>query len=387
VKTVIVTSCLSQTGGGVSAAVEALSAYLQAAANTDVHVLGLRDSKWLTDGHSWRGAPPIALTVRGPSALGYAPRAASHLRDLNADIAHTHGLWTYPSHAVAAWSAQSHRPYVVSPHGMLDPWALYNARWKKKIVGWLYEDAHLRRADCLHALCEAEATAIRNLGLSNPVCVIPNGVAIPASDPGGIPPWHQYVDSNANVMLFLGRLHPKKNVLALLDAWPAEAASNNWHLVIAGWQQGNYQKVLEEKIRQRGLSKCVHILGPLFGHEKHAALRHAQAFVLPSLSEGLPMAVLEAWSYGLPVLMTGACNLPEGIEAGAAMRMALEPNGMSRDLAAFLGLDRTCLATMGSNGLRLVEDRFSWPSVAARMRAVYAWLVDGGIAPPTVRFH
>jgi poly(glycerol-phosphate) alpha-glucosyltransferase len=195
------------------------------------------------------------------------------------------------------------------------------------------------------------------------------------------------VDSNANVMLFLGRLHPKKNVLALLDTWPAEVASNNWHLVIVGWQQGNYQKVLEEKIQQRGLSKRVHILGPLFGHEKHAALRHAQAFVLPSLSEGLPMAVLEAWSYGLPVLMTGACNLPEGIEAGAAMRMALEPNGMSRDLAAFLGLDRTCLATMGSNGLRLVEDRFSWPSVAARMRAVYAWLVDGGIAPPTVRFH
>ena len=380
------TSCLSQTGGGVSAAVEALSAHLKAA-STDVHVLGLRDSKWLAEGHKWRGAPPIPLSVRGPSALGYSPRAASHLRDLNADIAHTHGLWTYPSRAVAAWSVQSRRPYVVSPHGMLDPWALHNARWKKKIVGWLYEDAHLRRADCLHALCDAEAVAIRNLGLANPVCIIPNGVDIPTSEPGGSPPWNQYVDANANVMLFLGRLHPKKNILALLDAWPTEAASNSWHLMIAGWNQRGYREALEEKIRHRGLNKRVHILGPLFGLEKHAALRHAKAFVLPSLSEGLPMAVLEAWSYGLPVLMTDACNLPEGIEARAAMRLASDPNGMSRDLASFLGLDRTRLAEMGRNGLRLVEDRFDWPSVAARMRAVYTWLVAGGTPPPTVRFH
>lgn len=99
------------------------------------------------------------------------------------------------------------------------------------------------------------------------------------------------------------------------------------------------------------------------------------------------MAVLEAWSYGLPVLMTDACNLPEGIEARAAMRLASDPNGMSRDLASFLGLDRTRLAEMGRNGLRLVEDRFDWPSVAARMRAVYTWLVAGGTPPPTVRFH
>lgn len=353
----------------------------------NVHVLGLRDDRWPVDGRSWQGAPPTTLTVHGPSALGYAPRAASHLRNLNADIAHTHGLWTYPSQAVAAWSARSRRPYVVSPHGMLDPWALNNARWKKTLAGWLYEDRHLRRADCLHALCEAEAMTIRNLGYLNPICVIPNGVTIPSNAADGIPPWHQFVKADANVMLFLGRLHPKKNILALIDAWPAEASSNNWHLVIAGWHQGDYRKTLEDKIRRRSLSECIHVVGPLFGQEKHAALRHARAFVLPSLSEGLPMAVLEAWSYGLPVLMTDACNLPEGFEAGAAMRMALHPHEMPRDLAAFLALDRTRLAAMGGNGLRLVESRFNWPGVAAQMRAVYTWLVAGGLPLPTVRFH
>jgi poly(glycerol-phosphate) alpha-glucosyltransferase len=268
---------------------------------------------------------------------------------------------------------------------MLDPWAIRHARWKKKIAAWLYENAHLRRASCLHALCESEAAVIRKLGFVNPICVIPNGIARPNAPNDLPPPWREVVPKNASVMLFLGRLHPKKNVEALLDAWPRTIEYDNWHLVIAGWGQAGHQQRLTDKIERRGLGKRVHFIGSLFGDKKHAALRHAHAFVLPSLSEGLPMAVLEAWSYGLPVLMTDACNLPEGFRTHAAVHLSLEPCRMQSDLMNFLKLDCARLEQIGRNGRRLVETQFDWGTVAEQMLAVYTWLVHGGSPPPAVQ--
>jgi poly(glycerol-phosphate) alpha-glucosyltransferase len=383
-KTVLVTSRLSQSGGGISAAVEALSRNLLST-GADVHVVGIDDHRWHIDHADWSGAPFSAFPTRGPAALGYAPDMLSELHDLNAAIVHTHGMWTYPSRAVSEWASHARRPYVVSPHGMLDPWALRNARWKKKIAGLFYENTHLRRANCLHALCEAEARSIRQLGFKNPICVIPNGVTLPpANTHRSSPPWHNIIRSDANVMLFLGRLHPKKNLTAFLDAW-SRATDMNWHLVIAGWDQGGHQKHLEASIDHLGLNKCVHVLGPLFGHDKDLALRHARAFVLPSLSEGLPMAVLEAWSYRLPVLMTDACNLPEGFHASAAAHLSLQRDEMVQDLRSFLSFDRSDLDEMGRQGRRLVETHFSWSSVAHQMRAVYKWLVNNTVPPSSVR--
>jgi len=383
-KTVLVTSYLTRSGGGIAAALEALSGTLLAT-GTDVHVVALDDGRRATDPSDWSGGPYSALPIRGPTALGYAPKMLHRLQELNASIAHTHGMWTYPSRTVSEWSSRTGRPYVLSPHGMLDPWALHNARWKKTIAAWLYENAHLRRASCLHALCEAEAQAMRRFGLTNPMCIIPNGVALPPAEPRDNQlPWNHIIHGDANVMLFLGRLHPKKNLLSLLDAW-SKAADEQWHLVIAGWDQGDHQKRLKAAIDRHRLNKRVHILGPLFGRDKDLALRHAHAFVLPSLSEGLPMAVLEAWSYGLPVLMTEACNLPQGFQVSAAARLAPDPGDMAHDLGSFLNLGRSHLKEMGRNGRRLVETHFSWSHVAREMLAVYDWLVNNGERPSTVR--
>jgi poly(glycerol-phosphate) alpha-glucosyltransferase len=129
----------------------------------------------------------------------------------------------------------------------------------------------------------------------------------------------------------------------------------------------------------------VHFLGPLFGREKDAALRRADAFVLPSLSEGLPMAALEAWSYGLPVLQTEACNLPEGFQAKAAFRLSLAPEEMARDLHAFMQIEPSKLAEMGRNGRGLVERNFCWNGVAGQLLEVYAWLLEDGAQPASVR--
>lgn len=383
-KAALVTSSLSRAGGGVAAVVEDLSRALLAAV-ADVRVIGLRDTQWRLESANWNGAPASALTVRGPPAFGYAPAALSLMRDMDASIVHTHGLWTYPSRAVSLWASRTRRPYMVSPHGMLDAWAMRHARWKKAIAARLYENAHLRGASCLHALCEAEAASIRSLGFTNPIAIIPNGVTLPSlTDPPTPAPWSTRTPAGARIMLFLGRLHPKKNLTALIDAWPACTATDKWHLVIAGWDQGGYSRTLAHAIEQRRLTERIHLVGPLFGDAKDAALRHAHAFVLPSLSEGLPMAVLEAWSYGLPVLKTDACNLREGFEASAAERLSLNPAQMAQDLAHFLNRDPAELHSMGHSGRALVEQKFSWSAAAEKFLAVYEWLVNGTARPAIV---
>jgi poly(glycerol-phosphate) alpha-glucosyltransferase len=132
--------------------------------------------------------------------------------------------------------------------------------------------------------------------------------------------------------------------------------------------------------------------GPAFGKEKEALLRSAEGFVLPSLSEGLPMSVLEAWAYGLPVVMTPECNLPEGFASQAALEIRnastlhqatshsplATPTKLAPDwdgLRGFLEMGEGERRSMGMRGRRLVEERFAWPKVAARMREIYESLL------------
>jgi len=125
-------------------------------------------------------------------------------------------------------------------------------------------------------------------------------------------------------------------------------------------------------------------LGPCFGPEKDALLRRADAFILPSLSEGLPMAVLEAWAYAKPVLMTPECNLPEGFAAGAAIRIDPNAGAIARGLRDLFSAPGSALRAMGWAGRALVEERFTWPKIAQDMKAVYGWVLGQGPRPGCV---
>ncbi|MBK1706972.1 glycosyltransferase [Halochromatium glycolicum] len=382
------TASLSRRGGGLLNAVSGLAQGLFTGA-ASVSVFGGRDAHSAADQLHWTGLDVNALEPAGPEFFGYLPLLNGMLRRAELDVLHTHGLWMYPSVAARRWSRSSGRPYLVSPHGMLDPWAVRNARWKKRLAGWAYEHAHLRGAACLHALCAAEAEAIRAYGLRNPVCVIPNGVDLPDRVADEEPPaWASAIPGGAQVLLYLGRLHPKKGLPVLLDGWQlarAEAQSGGWHLVIAGWDQGGHQAELAAQIERAGLQAQVHLVGPQFGAQKAASLERADAFVLPSFSEGLPMTVLEAWAHRLPVLMTPACNLAEGFAAGAALEMAPEPDSIAAALRRGFAMSDAERAAMGEQGRRLVADRFSWPRVAEQLLAVYRWVLGQGPQPDSVR--
>jgi poly(glycerol-phosphate) alpha-glucosyltransferase len=382
VKLAFVTSWLSSTGGGVSAAVQDLSRELNGC-SASVSVLGLKDEAWDEDRSIWRGAPANAFPVIGPRAFGLSIGLRRTLAKLDPDAVHTHGIWMHGSAGVLAW-AGGRKPYIVSPHGMLDRWAVANSPAKKLIARALYEDRHLQGAACIHALCMAEAKAIRAFGLTNPICVIPNGVSLPDPSPKPPPPWRE---DGRRVLLFLGRLHPKKNVHGLLSALAivkANGGFGDWRLVIAGRGQCAYRAQLDALARELALETDVDFAGPMHGLRKHAAFCNASAFVLPSFSEGLPMAVLEAWSYGLPAALTSACNLQQGFEAGAAHEIGIEPESMANALAAFLSLDEEELIARGARGRKLAQSEFDWSRVAAEFMTVYGWMLGGGKVPPSI---
>jgi len=308
---------------------------------------------------------------------------------MSCDVIHNHGLWMYPDIAARRAAQETGAPLLVSPHGMLDAWALRNSAWKKRLAGRLFTNKTLHRAACIHALCESEYRSIRRYGLRNPVCVIPNGVALPDDVEGAkSSAGRARTDEVRKTLLFMGRIHEKKGLENLVRAWAALKASNGgWRLAIAGNDQFGHEGRLKRMVRDLALERDVFFTGPLLDSDKEAALARADAFVLPSYSEGLPMAVLEAWAHRLPVMMTSECNIPEGFEARAALEVRPHPESIAQGLQRLFAMDCEELQTMGNRGRALVEGTFSWPTVAARMMSVYRWLLEGGPLPDCVRLN
>ena len=154
--------------------------------------------------------------------------------------------------------------------------------------------------------------------------------------------------------------------------------------MIAGWDQGGHRKELEQLARELKITDSVHFAGPLFGEARETAYQNAKAFVLPSLSEGQPLVVLEAWSHGRPVLMTPECNLPGGFEKRAAIRMNTTVEGAAEGLGKLFALDEQALQEMGRRGRDLVIENFSWSQSASQMFAVYNWLLGRSGVPDCV---
>jgi glycosyltransferase involved in cell wall biosynthesis len=295
-------------------------------------------------------------------------------------VAHIHGLWRAPTRIVPGLAAAA-VPVVIAPHGMLDPWAMANSRWKKQLVWRLWEHHAVAAAGCLQALCPAEADAIRALGFDGPIALIPNGVRAP--EPGrrnGAPPWASCIAAGEKVLLFLGRFHAKKGLKPLLEAWSLvakAAAAEGWWLVLVGYGDGG---ALRSRAEREGLERLL-VLGPCFGAEQQACYNGADAFVLPSFSEGLPMAALEAMSWSLPCLLSPACNLPEAFTTGAALPVLPVASELVGSLHALLTMPKEERTQMGAAGSRLVQQHYSWPQAAEATMAVYRWLLGEGPRP------
>ena len=363
----LLTASASRLGGGVFEAVAAHAALLRELGAEPV-VVALRDRFSAADAERFAGCELHHAAVRGPRMVGYAPHLAGLLDAAELDLLHLHGIWMYPSHAGAEWARRSGKPYLISPHGMVDPWITRRGRWKKALARWGYERRSWQRASAFHALTAQEALDIdKETGRKDSLVIVNHGP----------PPAPMPMASRTATILYLGRIHPKKNLAALVRAWSMLELGGQCppgaRLLIAGWGEPQDVAALQRDLASAPGS--IHFLGPQFGSDKARLLAEARFMVLPSLSEGLPVAILESWAAGIPVLMSSECNLPIGFEQGAAMDCGMDSASIAAALHRALTIGESEWLAMARAASLLANGPFSRAAVARQWQRAYAALI------------
>ena len=298
---------------------------------------------------------------------------------------HIHGIWEPHCVVTAGFARSCKKPYMISAHGMLDDWAMTQKRLKKALYAALLETNNLQRAACLRALTRDEVTDYRRIGLRAPVVVVPSGVSAPEGVTGD-EFWEAFPHlTGKRMVLFMGRLNPKKGLRLLLQAWRevADSRGEDAHLVIAGPDTDNLLGTLKQMTEDLSLQDSVTFTGMLKGQLKWSALAAAELFVLPSFSEGLSVAVLEALAMGIPAIVSSPCHFPEIALANCGWVIEPEFAALERALREYLQMRPGEMSGLSKRARALVERRFTWPVVGRQMAEVYRWL-QGGQKPSSV---
>ena len=289
------------------------------------------------------------------------------------DLVHTHTLFA----PMLSWLYYLCRrrcvPYLMTPHGMLDTWALaHKANKKYFYLRWIEKNS-LSKASTIQAITRSEVNNLAAIGLSN-VSLVPNGINWQGSGEFGTANlfYKQFPEAQGKMLLlFLGRIHPKKG-LNILTAALANVRLKfpEVHLVVAGPDSIGYSREVKEHLANLNCLDIVTFTGMLDGKLKQAALAAATLFTLPSYSEGFSMSVLEAMASGLPCVITTACNFPEAAEASAAYVVETTPEALTHALIHCLS-DPALAKAMGDRARHLVLENYTWDKVADQLVIVY----------------
>lgn len=354
------TTSLTRSAGGLYYSVSGLSQALRAH-GVDVTVMGGKNSYFPADKAIWDKLPTIPLSMR-IGGYGFDPRAFLEIKRLKPDLVHIHGIWSAGS-IYGRWASAMDIPVVVSPRGMLDPWILARRPQIKAIHSKLFETPMLRNA-YVHALNESERESVISFlpSLKDRVFVVPNGI----SDVD--PSWS---DVGREGVLYIGRLHAKKQVLELIQFWKDSPGAAGQSLTIAGWGDSVYEAAVRDAAAQ---TSNIRFVGSLYGDAKISALRKARYFILPSLSEGLPMAVLEAIQFGCIPIVTKECNLPELFDDKIAFSIRSDFTDFDETISALALLPDSEIDRLSTAASRYSR-RYRWSSIATDIIGHYKMLL------------
>ena len=321
------------------------------------------------------------LPIRSPRILKHASGAVEAIDEAVglADVIHLHTLW-HPLNAIARKACKRRgRRYVLMPHGMLDPYSLRQRAWQKRLYLAAVEWRNLKAARRLVFTTSEEEKAARSV-----LPELPGGVVIPlaADDPEEVAPaklrekFHSLFPQivSRRCLLFLGRVHEKKGIEAILGALPEIARQHpDVLLLIVGDGEKAYGGELKAKTAALGIDKHVLFIGALSGEAKYGAFASAEVFVLPSKQENFALSVAEAMRMGVPVIVSNKVNSwPSVVAADAGFvvsEQSLVPDLVQRVTQL---LDAPGLARAhGERGRAFAEANFTWPRVARDMAVLY----------------
>lgn len=312
----------------------------------------------LVRGHYFR-ALRLAIPIEGSGRLRRLV-AQGH-----AAVLHDHGVWQPFNHVAADIARQAGIPRVVSPRGMLMRWPMSRSRFKKRLLGLLFQNVDLRCTDAFVATSSEEAHDLRKLGLSAPIAMIPNGVMVPSPREGG---------AAAELKVgFLSRLHPKKGLISLVRAW-AEVRPANWRLEIAGPDEGGHAAEIRGEVTRLGLDTTVRVRPLIEDSAKFDFLRSCAVTILPSESENFGMAIAESLAAGVPVIASRGTPWEELAIHNAGWWVHNSVESLADALRQATTTPLPELEVMGARGRALIETRYSWHAMAMKTTELYAWL-------------
>ena len=294
------------------------------------------------------------------------------------DIIHSQNLWEPFYHYISIIAQKTGIPYIMTPRGTLEPWSLSQKKYKKKLALALYQKRDLNKSSCILATATMEAENIRKVGINSPIAVIPNGLDVKEYDCRKI----SSCERVKKQILFLSRIHKKKGIELLIEAWSVLANNyKDWQVIIAGNGEQEYITELNNIIHNAGLQTSVKIEGPVFGKDKIKLYQESALFVLPSYSENFGMVIAEAMACGLPVITTK--STPWGVlnEKSLGWCIELSKDSLVEAINMALSLGQTKLFNMGSKASEYISSTLQYEKVAELNKSVYEWILGKKIKP------
>jgi glycosyltransferase involved in cell wall biosynthesis len=282
---------------------------------------------------------------------------------------------------MAAYLCRVHKvPYIVRPHGSLDPYIFRRHRLVKSIYERIFEWRNLELAAAVHFTAPEEMQLAASLSLKIRGVVVPLGVNagyFRANRTLGRFRAKWDLGADRRIILFLGRLNFKKGLDLLVRSFSEIARSrDDVHLVLAGPDNEGYGAKVLEWLKREGMLSRTTFAGMVTGQDKLDLLCDAELFVLPSYSENFGLAVVEAMAAGLPVVISNKVNIwREILEARAGLVVSCDAKELA-DAVDHLLLNPVVAKKMGCRGRATVEDKFGWERVASRMIEVYRQIVS-----------
>src|SRR6185503_1362379 len=293
------------------------------------------------------------------------------------DVAHIHAVFNHSSIAAAHVCRRARVPYVVRPLGTLEPWSMTQKSLRKRVFWQVSGKGMLRRAAAIHYTTEAEKLSTERLVGLNHGKVIALGIETTASASHAKLEQHFPELASEPYMLVLSRLHPKKGLDVLIDAFLALVQVEkfaHWRLVIAGDGPEAYVLKLKAIAGSSAQRDRIVFTGWLDGEEKDAVLGGASLLVLPSHQENFGLCVMEALSHSVPVLVSPHVNLAEEIVlANAGWIATVDKHALMTRLAEVLS-DEEQRSRRGRAGKQLAQ-KYSWGTVAKSLVDLYKELI------------
>lgn len=314
---------------------------------------------------------PVHYTAApAETKLGYSTTYRKDLEQCGEyDIYHTQGIWQYPTYAVIDHAKKHHKPYLITPRGMLYPQDIRKSNeWLKRFSLFIRLKRDFNQAACVHVTCMEEMKHCRDLGITSPIAVIPNPIEIQCFK-------EQKTDDRFRVG-YLGRLHTRKNVQSLIYAF-AELGSKaeKAELLIIGGGDDAYEEFLRKEVKRLQLTN-VRFTGFLDGQEKRNAIASLSILAMPSEFENLGNVVLEGLVRGIPCIATKGAPWEELQTHRCGWWVEYNQKAITEAIEQALCTPQEELRAMGENGNKLMREQYSVEAIANKMKALYEWVLS-----------